>query len=81
MMFLSSSVTRSDSAKDYASKINILQMHDIAVLRNNGAFAAGAFRCIDMVITAVSGVPPASRLRAFYKTRPAVQVVPNGVRC
>ena len=63
--------------KDYASKINILQMHDIAVLRNNGAFAAGAFR-IDMV-TAVSEYHR-EQIESVYKTRPGfVQVVPNGV--
>lgn len=62
---------------EYASKLNILQMHDIAVLRNSGAYAAGASR-IDMV-TAVSEYHKA-QIEGVYTPRDGfVCVVPNGV--
>lgn len=63
--------------KDYASKINILQMHDIAVQRNAMHFAAGAFR-IDMA-TVVSEYHK-HQVNSVYNLRDGfLRVVPNGV--
>jgi 2-polyprenyl-3-methyl-5-hydroxy-6-metoxy-1,4-benzoquinol methylase/glycosyltransferase involved in cell wall biosynthesis len=63
--------------KDYASKINVLQMHDLALRRAAPAFNAGAAR-IDLV-TGVSEFH-VKQIEEVYGTRAGiVKSVPNGV--
>lgn len=63
--------------KDYASKVNVLQMHDLALRRSAGAFNAGGSR-VDL-ITGVSEFHVA-QLTEVYGLRPGLaKSVPNGV--
>lgn len=63
--------------KDYASKINVLQLHDISLRRSAGAFNAGAAR-ID-IVTGVSRwhVNQIKEVYGFHDR--VLRVVPNGV--
>lgn len=63
--------------KDYASKINVLQLHDISLRRSAGAFNAGAAR-ID-IVTGVSQwhVNQIKQVYGFHDR--IMRVVPNGV--
>ena len=63
--------------KDYASKINILQMHDISLMRSAGAFNAGAQR-IDAV-TCVSQFHKEQVDTVFDIREGFTRVIPNGV--
>jgi 2-polyprenyl-3-methyl-5-hydroxy-6-metoxy-1,4-benzoquinol methylase/glycosyltransferase involved in cell wall biosynthesis len=63
--------------KDYASKINVLQLHDLALIRSAGAMNAGACR-IDLV-TGVSDFHT-KQIREIYGFKDSlVRTVPNGI--
>ena len=63
--------------KDYASKINIHQMHDLALVRSAGAINAGAAR-VDLV-TGVSQFHIDQIKKVYALPDRTLRVVPNGV--